>query len=351
VTEEPQPHLLTSEELADLFANDVRPTLTASSQENPRLLILGGPQGSGKTTLRRVVAEQLALGDAVIYDGDDWYDFHPHYDGLAREHGGLEAMKQCGPDVRELTRMTLDHIRQNRQNLVLVGPYTAQELTFQRIQEFPDHRPEMAYIARHPALSQLGVVYRHHRATGPDGVGYSILPSLDLQEKVFAGVPEIMAEAERRGAVEALHVVDRSGVVFTKQRAPDGRWTPVTDIQEVVQSARHQPWSTEERDHFERQRAEVENTSGDQWRERLESIDRLAAPMLAPPREASTTPQSAESRHGLAPGQTRPSIADAARSRSTTGGKPPTGKGPAPQPGPSGGHHRDDPKKRPGRGR
>ncbi|MFK0294787.1 zeta toxin family protein [Streptomyces sp. NPDC090442] len=271
------------DELTTLFATEVRHTLTAPSQESPELLVLGGPQGSRKTSLRTTVPEQLGIHDPVIVDGDDFYSFLPEFDPYAREVGMLAAMKHFNPAVKELTRMTREHVRQHSQNVVLVGPYTAADFTRGILDNFPNHRRSLAYTAMHPALSQLGTMHRHHQATQPGGIGYAVLPSIELQSAIFTNTRTMLDTAQSWDSVSALYVVDplNGRVAGSQERGPGGRWQPGPDIRAVLDQTRYQPWSEATRALYREWRAEAETANGDRWVERLASVDQLAAPMLA----------------------------------------------------------------------
>ncbi|MFY0516011.1 zeta toxin family protein [Streptomyces anulatus] len=278
---------LSDEQLDEIFREDVQPGLARfSTQDAPRMVALGGPQGSRKTTLRPVVAEQLDLTDVVFFDGDDHYTYHPHYDALARGHGALEATRLCAPDIGVLRAKILDEVFARRLNIMLVGPLTDEEYTSQQVTIFRDkgYRTELAYTALHQALPQIGVMDRHRNAM-TDGPGYSFLVSMELQQAVFDGVPIILTTAEDRGLVDALHVVDAGGVAFSKYRGADGIWEPSRRAREVVEEARMQPWDAATRQDFLRRRAAVQvkpaAESAEGWAKRLARVDELAEPMLA----------------------------------------------------------------------
>ncbi|MGW2725383.1 zeta toxin family protein [Streptomyces sp. NPDC001492] len=306
MSDEAAPRLLTDEQIAEIFREDVLPSLErVSPQETPRMVIFGGPQGSRKTTLRGVVAEQLGLGeDVVFFDGDDHNDFHPHYDRLAREHGAPEAARLTRSDTEVLRAAILNEVRTRRLSIMFIGPYTNEEYTVGRVAAFraDGYRTELAYTALHPALSQLATMDRHLDAL-TNGPGYSFLVSQELLEAVINGVPTVMTRVERDRLAYALHVVDAGGIAFSKQLGDDGVWVPERPAADVVEQTRARPWDSSVKADFSRRRERVTPVPAGEdpalWARRLARIDELAAPMTA------------------APG-TRPSIAEAARKRSTT---------------------------------
>ncbi|CAI4198533.1 zeta toxin family protein (plasmid) [Streptomyces albidoflavus] len=304
--EERQPgRLLSDKQIEEIFHQDIEPGLARrASLDVPRMILLGGPQGSRKTTLRLLVAEQLGLDDAVINDGDDRFALHPHFDRLVQQNGLLAAADACTPDVQLLQDMYLKEARARRLNIMLVGPYTNEEFTLARLATFRDaeYRTELAYTALHPALTHVGVMDRHRRAVS-EGPGDSFLVSLELQQMIYDGVPAITTSVENRGLADGLHVVDAAGVAYSKHRGADGRWTPQRPLREVVEEVRHRPWDAATREDYLARRAAVETPVGESpaaWGARLRHLDSLAAPMLG---------------DGAGPGRVS---AQAARRRSTT---------------------------------
>ncbi|MGY5099460.1 zeta toxin family protein [Streptomyces sp. 900105245] len=312
MTEERSSRLLSDGELRELLDVDVRPLLEGSARERPRVVILGGTQGSGKSSALPLIAEQLGMADAVRVEGDDLLSLIPQFEPIAREHGVMEAFNRVGDDLSELMRMTLAETRRLRRDAILVGPYTAVEPTFQRLAEFTSagYSAEAAYMAVHPARAQLGVLHRHHVAMR-DGIGYSHAIPLELQERVYRNTPLIMAQAQAESRVEALHIADRQGIALTTRLQPDGTWTPPVDLPQAVQAHRMRPWDVETRADFTRRREEIRPTlTGAEWAERVASIDRLAAPMLTGPtprpsaaaaRSRSTDPSRAQRKPPAAP--------------------------------------------------
>ncbi|WP_345637931.1 zeta toxin family protein [Streptomyces thinghirensis] len=308
--ENTSPRLLTDEQIADIVSTSVLPPLAdVTPHETPRMIILGGPQGSRKTTLRSVVAEQLGLHDnLVLFDGDDHNAFHPHYARLAREHGAPEAARRTGADIQIIRAAILDEVRDRRLSIVFVGPYTDQEYTLGRLAEFraDGYRTDVAYTALHPALSQLATMDRHLTAL-TDGPGYSFLVSPELLERVITNVPAVMTRIEAEQAADALHVVDAGGIAFSKQLGDEGVWVPNRPAADVVEEIRLRPWDQSVTADFLRRRDRAETAPAGEdpqlWAARLARVDELAAPMVTrqPASGRSTMAQAARKRSTTAP--------------------------------------------------
>ncbi|WP_330346637.1 zeta toxin family protein (plasmid) [Streptomyces europaeiscabiei] len=285
---EKEPRILTDREARAIVRDEFLPLLAPDSSKNPRFAVFGGAQGSRKTTLKPVVARSLGMQGALLLEGDDLFAFHPRYEQLVSELGDtFQAGKKVSSDIEFMYTETLAGVRERHADVMVVGPYTGLDFTLSRIAEFKEsgYQVELAYTALHPALSQLGVMHRHMQ-TVEAGAGAGMLVSLELQEKVIKDTPVVMAEIERRGVADALHVVGPEGVVFSKRRQEAGTWVPARSIAEVVEETRARPWDRDVRADFARRRAAVEHGQGDDWIARLRSVDRLAGPMLRETTEA-----------------------------------------------------------------
>ncbi|MFE3502972.1 zeta toxin family protein [Kitasatospora sp. NPDC059160] len=291
------PPLPDAGQIEAIWERDLRPTLTAPSQDDPRMVILGGPQGSRKTTMRTAVPQQLGIADPVVLDGDDVFAYLPGYARMAREDGMLAAMRHFSPVAGQLTERVRQHAIDHRQNIVLVGPHTGIEYTSGVVQKFSaaGYRCELAYTAMHPAMSELGVMHRYQEAIGPSGIGYAILPPLEMQATVYANVGPVLAAAKSWPGVEAIHVADpiAGRIADSQRRQADGGWPAQPDQQQVLEETRHQLWSAPTRELFDQWRAEAADGAGDQWPERLASVDRKAAAQLADYRDVPDADLSA----------------------------------------------------------
>ncbi|MFD7778848.1 zeta toxin family protein [Streptomyces sp. NPDC059753] len=158
--------------LDQVYNDAVRPILDRPSHDNPRLLILGGPQGSGKTSTLPTIQRQRGMTGAVRIDGDDIMAVVPGFEETARGHGGIEAHRQSNASFQILMRRLLQDAREARIDVILVGPYTHAEGTRAVIEPFRSdgYSVEMAYMGEHPATSELGVMHRHFHAL-QDGIG------------------------------------------------------------------------------------------------------------------------------------------------------------------------------------
>jgi hypothetical protein len=284
--EDPFPRRLIDSEIDDIFHTRVRPILTGPSRDTPTTVLLGGGQGSGKTTALSHVASHLGLPHAFLFEGDDFYDYHPSYADLRRQAGGdvAQAMRQCLKDVEALRTRTLDYLLDNRMDLIRVGPMTGVDYVRESVMIHREHptsrRIEVAYMAVHPAITRLSVLSRHHNALQPGGAGYALLPPPQFHDIGVTGPPQILGELEGSRAVEALHVVTREGVSFSKHRGDGGAWHPSTKIQEAYLRIRDATWTPETVGYFVMRSAELRAAQRPEWGDRLERAIADAAPAV-----------------------------------------------------------------------
>ena len=95
---ERSPYQLTEQENSRIYKDRIEPILLATAQvsghERPRLIMLGGQPGSGKTFLLRNPAE-LELereGGAISIDADEMRTYHPAAESFKNEDDRTAAM-------------------------------------------------------------------------------------------------------------------------------------------------------------------------------------------------------------------------------------------------------------------
>jgi hypothetical protein len=256
-----------------IFDRDVQPALTAPPSDAPRLLVIGGLPGTRKSSLSTTIANQLGIHDAVILDGDDLDAVLPGFDAVARESGWDAASDRFAAARNYLYDRVLEHTRDRRQHLVCVGGFISGGFVSDYSARFPDRRQDVAYTAMHPALAQLGVMYRHHlnRRTP--------LPLLSRQQADRDRLRDLLEQPPGWDHVSAVHVVDSlSGRVAGSRGLRNGRWQPGTDLARLLDDISARPWDASTRETFHRWRAAVAGAApGSGWAEHLASVDRLAA--------------------------------------------------------------------------
>ena len=92
----------TEKEYQQIFQRKVSQiTRNISVNEKPQAFILGGQAGAGKSSLHKVIKEEMQ-GNVIVIDNDTFKPLHPNYNELA-EKIGIGVTEQVRPFSDRLT--------------------------------------------------------------------------------------------------------------------------------------------------------------------------------------------------------------------------------------------------------
>ncbi|WP_150240718.1 zeta toxin family protein [Nocardiopsis quinghaiensis] len=236
---------LAETELAALFDLALRDRLTGAARERPRLLLLGGQPGSGKSTLQRLLLPVLPEG-TVSYDGDDLLRLSPDYEwamtaddrvasfSLARQVGGLHGL-------------AMEYLRAGRVDVVCSHPLGRADWAASWVEGFRDagYRVEVAFVATHSSNSRFSLADRHARSCAQQGFG-RWMPELH-HDRFYLGVPNTVEFLETHRLADSLYVLSRDGEVLYANHQEDGDWRtePFGRIALEAERGRRDQWHGE----------------------------------------------------------------------------------------------------------
>lgn len=184
----------------------------ASSTAQPRLVMVGGQPGAGKTRTCVAAAQELdAAGTGVAFiNGDELRRFHPHYEALVQADSATAADK-TGADVGWWVRRGIAEAAASSFNTVLETTLRQPAAVTRTVGEFASRgfRVELRVVLVHPEVSLLGIYQRY-----ADGLhGTNPLPRFTLphyHDDALAQMPHTLAAVA--SSVDAVRIVDRRGV-------------------------------------------------------------------------------------------------------------------------------------------
>ncbi|OOC55700.1 MULTISPECIES: zeta toxin family protein [Nocardiopsis] len=213
---------LTEAELAALFDLALRDRLTGAARERPRILLLGGQPGSGKSTLQRLLLPVLPEG-TVSYDGDDLLRLSPDYE-WAMTADDRVASSSLARQVRGLHGLAMEYLRAGRVDVVCSHPLGRADWAASWVEGFRDagYRVEVAFVATHSSNSRFSLADRHARSRAHQGFGRW---TSELQhDRFYLGVPNTVEFLETHRLVDSLYVLSRDGEVLYANHREDGDW-------------------------------------------------------------------------------------------------------------------------------
>ncbi|OLT29725.1 toxin [Nocardiopsis sp. CNR-923] len=243
--EDPGPDL-DWDELEALFDLALRSRLSGRSRERPRVLLLGGQPGSGKSTLQRLLLPVLPEG-TVGYDGDDLLRLAPDYE-WAMSADDRVASGSLGRRVGGLHQLAMEHVRQGRVDVVCSHPLGRADWAAAWVEGFRSagYRVEVAFVATHSSNSAFGIVDRHARARRDQGFGRWITPR--DHDRSYLGVPNTVEFLETHRLVDSLFVLSRLGeVLYANHLTGEGDWRsePFGRIALEAERGRRELWRVE----------------------------------------------------------------------------------------------------------
>ena len=130
-----------------------------SPTENPRVALLGGQPGAGKSGLENMVNIKK---NYVSISGDDYREYHPRFKEINVEHG-REASKYTQQWAAEITEKLIKELRKEKYNLIIEGTLRTAELPLKEANAFKKagYNVELNVVVVKPEKSRLGTLERY----------------------------------------------------------------------------------------------------------------------------------------------------------------------------------------------
>ena len=150
----------TNEELELVFQKILKMYMSSySSSKNPKVFLLGGQPGAGKSGLENM----LNLGDEYIsISGDDYREYHPRFKEINLEYG-KEASKYTQQWAGQITEKLIEKLAKAKYNLIIEGTLRTAQLPLKEADRFKKlgYEVELYVLAVKPEKSYLGTLLRY----------------------------------------------------------------------------------------------------------------------------------------------------------------------------------------------
>ena len=130
-----------------------------SPTENPKVALLGGQPGAGKSGLENMVNIKK---NYVSISGDDYREYHPRFKEINLEYG-REASKYTQQWAAEITEKLIKELRKEKYNLIIEGTLRTAELPLKEANAFKKagYKVELNVVIVKPEKSRLGTLERY----------------------------------------------------------------------------------------------------------------------------------------------------------------------------------------------
>ncbi|WBP91953.1 zeta toxin family protein [Kitasatospora cathayae] len=249
---------LSDAEHGDVLSGVILPSWTRNAvpQEQPVVLLLAGPPGSGKTTLGDLLMPVLDLRGGAVRVGADLYKtVHRHYEALLAKDVRTAGVL-VRPDTRRWQAAVEEHVRARRLDALvetaLADPdeARAQALAYRQA----GHRIEVVAVACALAWSQLGVLERYLG----DGGGAGRYVSWANHDECARQLSRTLDVLESEDLVDRVTVVRRGLEPLYGNELVDGTWARPRGAARAVEAERARWWDAVETASFRRSLAGAE---------------------------------------------------------------------------------------------
>ena len=211
----PSPILIDEKTHSGIYERVVREALfrLVTSSPNPRIILVGGQPGAGKTKAAGQALEGLrseGYGAALI-NGDDLRPFHPKYAELIKQDKATAAEK-TGLDVGLWVERAIREAAEKKYNVVVETTLRQPEKVRQTLAAFKQHgfAVELRVLVVDKAYSNLGIYQRFAHALSiknavprftPQRFHESTLQQMPLSIEVAASVTDKITYLNRENTV------------------------------------------------------------------------------------------------------------------------------------------------------
>ncbi|MFI1035999.1 zeta toxin family protein, partial [Streptomyces sp. NPDC020951] len=293
-----RPVVLPQSEHEEILAAQILPTWTegAVSQDRPVAVLVGGPPGSGKSTVCRVLKATLdRRGGAVLIGRDLYKSAHPAYRCLLRDDDRTAGVR-VRPDVLRWQDEVEEYVRGRRYDAVAETPVVDPEQA--RAYRKAGYRVEVLVVAEADAVTQLSVLERYLAQVAEDGAGRYV--SWDNHDQCVRRLPQSLETIETEQLADRVMVVRRDlQAVYDSGPVTAGPDQSPAGAHQALRAARAQPWTAPETWRFRRQVRALEEqlhpsvstperrlaVAGglDRAQALAEPVRRIAQPLTVPP--------------------------------------------------------------------
>ena len=132
-----------------------------SPTENPKVFLLGGQPGAGKSGLENAINIE---NEYISISGDDYREYHPKFEELNIRYG-KESSKYTQQWAGEITERLIKELGKEKYNLIIEGTLRTSELPLKEAYRFKKngYEVELNVVVVKPEKSYLGTLLRYEQ--------------------------------------------------------------------------------------------------------------------------------------------------------------------------------------------
>lgn len=207
------------------------------SAAHPRVVIMGGQPGSGKSKLLEASRELFPDGNVVVINGDELRAHHPKSNEIFKLDDKRYA-ERTDADTRVWTKRAFDRAIETKRNIIFestmreAGPISD---TMKRLRNEGYHLTAKV-VATHERMSKTGVYLRYE--TQKFDKGYGRFTPQTSHDAGYDGMPKTVDYIEQNKLVDRLEVYNRDGSLLWGNELKGTEWEKEPNAHKVIEAER-----------------------------------------------------------------------------------------------------------------
>jgi predicted ABC-type ATPase len=218
--------------------------------ERPRLILLGGQPGAGKTAVLTASHAELAQsGPTIRIVGDDLRSYHPQFLAFQRQDAET-ASRYTQMDAGRWTEKLLAAATERQVNIVFETTMRTPENVARVVGTARDagYAVEVRAVAVNPRLSWQGA---HHRFEEMLHTGQAArIPPQDVHDAAVDGLRASLEKVESEGLVDRVQLRTRSGTVIYDNERREAQWLHAQAARPALEREQTRPMTRGELQRF-----------------------------------------------------------------------------------------------------
>ena len=207
-------------------------------QDSPKVIILGGQPGAGKSGLLEASKQDFPGCNVVSINGDELRYYHPQYREIQKADERHFA-ELTDPHARQWTKQLFDRTIETRRNILFegtmreAGPITQ---TMARLKS-SGYQITARIIAASEHDSVAGIFRRYEEQKAAKGFGR--WSNIKAHNEAYVGVPVTVGLIEDHCFADRVEVYNRRGVLLYANILEQGGWSQKPQGAAVIQAERN----------------------------------------------------------------------------------------------------------------
>ncbi|GHJ54370.1 hypothetical protein Nm8I071_36770 [Nonomuraea sp. TT08I-71] len=223
--------------------------LNSERQRDPKILVVAGQPGSGKSSVQSELKRRFHLAGAAEIDADDLRAFHPKWLDLSMRDD-RSAADLTHPDATRWTAMSLEYAASQSYEVVLSATLGKVATTRKVLDSFRrgGYRIIVVIVAVNEVVSRLGILSRYMRQRATQGFGRFV--PRKVHDLAYVGILETADAIDLNLLADEVIVSARAQVAdfvyHNRLGAESRRWHRPPGTREAITWERQKSWTAEE---------------------------------------------------------------------------------------------------------